>query len=182
MLPQIPERWGDLQGWEAYYREYCTEERWKSWLTPNDLAWGYVSQLAEKQYQRIWFPGCGASIMPRLYAALGFEVCASDISEAALAFQRWTMTQTLSELGVTRLLSVVTDEELDEAPTEFQAITHDLTTPLSEEPFDALLNHLSFHGFAPQPTCQTCGNRSVISLCAWRHCLFSAPARLICGR
>lgn len=149
MLPQIPEQWGDIQGWEAYYREYCAEERWKNWLTPTDLAWAYVSQLAEKQYQRVWFPGCGASVTPRLYAALGFEVCASDISETALAFQRWTMTQTLSELGVTELLSVITTEELEEDPVDFLAITHDLHAPLTEAPFDAIINLLSYHGFDP---------------------------------
>jgi hypothetical protein len=149
MLPQIPERWDDRQGWEAYYREYCAEERWKNWLTPTDLAWAYVAQLAEKGYQRIWFPGCGASLAPRLYAALGFEVCATDVSEASLEFQRWTMTQTLSALGVTSLLSAITDEEIDDEPTAFQALAHDLNTP-ADGIFDAILNLLAYHGFAPE--------------------------------
>jgi SAM-dependent methyltransferase len=151
MLPQIPEQWDDTQGWEAYYREYCAEERWKNWVTPTELAWVYISQLAEKKYQRIWFPGCGASLAPRLYAALGFEVYASDISPTAVDFQRWLMTQTLSELGVSSILAQVTEEELDEEPTEFRVIEHDLKKSFDEEPFDAVVNLLSFHGFSKEP-------------------------------
>jgi hypothetical protein len=147
MLPQIPKDWDDRGAWETYYREYCLEERWKSWPSLDDLGWGFVSQLAERQYRAIWFPGCGASLAPRLYAALGFDVFASDVSQAAIDFQGWTMTQPLSELGVSRLIEDATGESLDDEPCTFEAVVHDLAEPLPKT-FDAVLNHLSYHGFS----------------------------------
>jgi hypothetical protein len=146
MLPQIPKDWSDVPAWEAYYREYCAEERWKNWLSLEDLDWSFVSQLAEREARSVWFPGCGASLAPRLYAALGFEVCVSDVSQTALDFQRWTMTETLSSLGVSRIIEEATGETLDEDPCEFEAILHEMSQPMHKR-FDAVINHLSYHGF-----------------------------------
>lgn len=150
MLPIQPQDWDDKDGWEAYYREYCAEERWRSWVEPQDLAWPYVSQLAEKSFGKIWFPGCGASLAPRLYAALGFEVWASDISERAADFQRWLMEQSLVELGISSLLSALTQEEIDPDPASYQVLPHDFRQPFVEGDFDVVLNFLSFQGLSAE--------------------------------
>ena len=94
----MPRDWDDAAGWEAYHaglypagpfrkaREWL--EQTATMIAPNLAA--LLTQLRQRGQRGAWFPGCGLDPLPRLFADLGFDVLASDVSPTAVRFQHST--------------------------------------------------------------------------------------------
>lgn len=101
---------------------------------------------------KLWLPGCGTSIGPILYAAAGHVVWASDISPAAIAYQRSlpASREALASLqnrfparsAMWDFLKGVLQSQ--EPPGELHFLEHDFRTPFPEGDFDCLLNLRSY--------------------------------------
>jgi hypothetical protein len=107
---------------------------------------------------KIWFAGCGLSMGPVLYAALGHNVWASDISPVAITYQnsRLPVSKALAGIGAIfragRLgpgpsLSAFLAEANQAAKHhigELHFLEHDFCTPFPESDFDCVLNVRAF--------------------------------------
>ncbi|MBZ0309518.1 MAG: hypothetical protein K8I82_25875, partial [Anaerolineae bacterium] len=96
---------------------------------------------------KIWMPGCGASIMPHIFAMLGGEVWASDVSEAAIQIQ--------TELNALSLIEYLSPElaaralSPEQRQKKLHLLTHDFREPFITAEFDWILNIKSFQRLPP---------------------------------
>lgn len=106
----------------------------------------------------LWFPGCGTSIGPSLYAALGHTVWASDISPIAIDYQRRRPTprEALAKLkarfGSSSRMAVLLNWVLQSPHPAGQLylLEHDFRTPFPVSGFDTILNMRSYQ-IVPRP-------------------------------
>jgi len=155
----MPHNWDDHAGWERYYRCFTSKDPAG---TLGDffelLAVPYrVEELRRRAWSTIWFPGCGMSYLPRIYAALGFDVWASDVSPAAIQVQR-------SRAFGRRIRQIVLDHARNDSDTgvqrfyyslgealarplgQLQLFEHDFRQPFLQDHFDFILNVQAFQG------------------------------------
>jgi hypothetical protein len=97
-----------------------------------------VDGFKSRGWTSIWVPGCGLSPLPKLLAHLGLTVTATDISEAAVAFQQ-------SALNDVSVFSDVWKAGLGDGRLFCEL--HDLRTDYEKEAFDAIINVQAFQGF-----------------------------------
>ena len=104
----------------------------------------YVESFRENKLSRVWFPGSGTSLAPRVFAQLGFDVLSSDFSPVAVAVQESIAVAPLPA-EVTAML-----EGLDRhAPSKLATKKHDFRMPLDAvAPFDVVLNVRAFQGLS----------------------------------
>ncbi len=86
---QNPEDWDEPGAWEREYLRFLDQEsETEGDLFGAEVALRFVPSFLEADVSRIWFPGCGLSLGPQVYAALGFDVLATDIAESAIEYQQ----------------------------------------------------------------------------------------------
>jgi len=140
----MPEDWDDHAGWERYYAGTPKHAADESDPLPfgHSSADRFAGWLMRQGYRRLWFPGCGVDGCPRLYASLGCEVWASDVSTSAVAFQRLLASRAYDSLPDSLLESsrhYVPD--LDGwRPGTLHALMHDFREPFPETQLDCILN------------------------------------------
>jgi len=117
----MPRDWDDHTGWDRYYRA-CSLQKGEPFLSITDIFALFhieetIKRLKERGWKKCWFPGCGISSFPRLYAAYGFHVWGTDISQAAVEYQQSLPAPTEGELHF-----FVHDFRCDPPETEFDFI------------------------------------------------------------
>ncbi len=145
--PTMPTDWDDHGGWDAYHARLLEFPR--ALDHGHDASGRFAPFLAGKRLQRVWFPGCGLSAGPRLYAWLGFEVLATDVSTAAIAWQGADGDGGISTETLARLALWGGPETRPRPGGTLRARVHDFRTGAPESAaFDAVLNVRALQGLA----------------------------------
>lgn len=147
--PQMPLDWDDHAGWDTYYAEIrAADAHLKKALSDLFDATMFLEHIGQKQYQTLWFPGCGISLAPHVYGALGFDVWASDASTRAIAIQEeWLGLPWQEHVDLAELRERLPETRLAGA-VHLQA--HDFRTAFDGLVVDCILNMRSFQGLPPQ--------------------------------
>ncbi len=149
----MPEDWDDHAGWEGYYAGVAEAAA----RIDDPLPFGYSAAirftpwLAERGYRKVWFPGCGLDGSPRVYASLGCEVWATDVSPSAVAYQRMLAARCHVALGE-RVMEGVRQylPDLQEwRPGMLHALVHDFRQPFPQCEVDCILNIRSYQALPP---------------------------------
>ena len=150
----MPDDGDDADGWERYYAAPSSfpsardQRRETGSLGPEPLA-ALIGDLRMRGRQGVWFPGCGLSSVPRVMAAFGFNVHATDLSVSAVRSQQGQD----GDRDVERLTQAVVaqGQSLAAEPGEFTVAVHDFRTPYREAAFDLVVNQRAFQGL-PRPS------------------------------
>jgi hypothetical protein len=144
----MPSDWDDHEGWNRYYSDYPGGDKpllsWNDMFALSNIR-QFAKSLRERGLTKIWFPGCGVSVLPGVLAAFGLRVWASDVSASAIAIQKsWP---SFGE-WVPEMLSENSDEEQSGSyrEGELHLIRHDFRTPFCEGDFDRIYNDRAFQG------------------------------------
>jgi hypothetical protein len=152
----MPRNWDDHRGWERHFAGLVRSD-----AGTGETGWGGLSRalrfgpfLASNGLRRIWMAGCGLDSSSRVYAALGFDVSATDIAPSAVKAQ-----QRLADLSRDAVLARAESSvehllPLMEGAGEgrFSAFIRDFRTPFPEGPVDAVLNIKAFQALPPAST------------------------------
>jgi SAM-dependent methyltransferase len=163
----MPEDWNDHAGWDAYHASQLARPRRDPW--DDDTGSIRVEQLPRlaadlkaQGWRAVWVPGCGLSPLARLLAHLGLQVVATDVSPAAVEFQR-------SKGGAFAHLTAGLDPA--DPAGSFAAELHDFRTEFRREAFDLLLNVKAFQAF-PVPDLERIARVHAAALRTGRHAYF----------
>lgn len=162
MLPSLPENWQDIEEWEKHYASLSAseflEEHQEDLLAPfADIEEVYQQMLVfmDSNDKTIWFPGCGFSYLPKLFAECGFRVHATDISKTAIQFQQNLNVENLKK-QIEKFVSQDKYYEEESSPTlplalgMFEYAVHDFNNPYQDNYFDAIFNVYAIEGFPQQ--------------------------------
>ncbi|MEZ6046794.1 MAG: hypothetical protein R3C11_14690 [Planctomycetaceae bacterium] len=147
--PEMPLDWDDHAGWESFYVAVFGDEDELNYRVTDTGSFSFnrlnplFDELHCLGYNRIWFPGCGFSPLPRIFVEAGFDVVATDIAEAALSLQRSNRDFIESRLE---------EDDLDFPRSDKGDLTlllHDFRTPLDIEPVDAIFNIKAIQALPP---------------------------------
>lgn len=147
---EMPKDWSDAAGWDAYYSIHIPNfENVEKYDLEQDLR--FVATVLEAPHKRIWFPGCGLDLAPWLYANLGCDVVATDISSFAIRLQNELLFEDPMEV-LEKLPNVLKEMELPKAnrfvhPAMF---VHDMRQPFTMPQVDVVLNRRAFLGFSEE--------------------------------
>jgi SAM-dependent methyltransferase len=150
-----PTDWDDHAGWEEYYAATIDGMVRVTGAEPVGLSDGlrFAAFVLERETRKLWFPGCGLASCPRVYAALGLEVWASDVSSSAIQVQ-----QRLADLPFEALEDRVGDalrryvpDFSTARPGKLHALVHDFRHPFPEHDLDFILNLKAFQAL-PHPS------------------------------
>lgn len=147
--------WNDLEGWNRYYRSYPAAGTPKIGQAEVGVLAEFCNQLPDLHSQgvrRIWFPGCGVSVMPGILAACGFEVWASDASQEAIALlQSWPSVDVWVPPMLARFAPRL-HAQSPYRPGTLHLSLHDFRTPFAPNGdagiLDRIFNVQAFHGLA----------------------------------
>lgn len=148
----MPHNWDDHAQWDVYFEAYRRE---KMYLDPmivdgDMVGTRFVPAFTRAGWRKIWVPGCGASLLPSLLTAFGFEVWASDVSKVAVQIQGEMQQSGIpSPEIINKAKGKFKPEELPTAADSvgtLHIIQHDLRTPFVETDFDCILNIRAFQG------------------------------------
>lgn len=143
---EMPKNWDDHDGWERYYASLPSDEkRYKTTITnPGSFSFdrlgAFIDDLIEHNKVTLWFPGCGFSPLPRLFATYGFTVHATDISRSAIHYQNTNkdiITSLLEKVTITRNIT---------QPGSLHTQVHDFRTIYIEDSIDVIFNIKSLQG------------------------------------
>jgi len=174
MQPSLPEEWDDHEEWEKHYISLSSsaflDKHEDDLLAPFSEVWEIYEQMLtfmESNEKSLWFPGCGFSYLPKLFAECGFRVHATDISKTAIQFQ-----QNLNVAHLKKQIETLHKENTsaEEAPLKrglFEYAVHDFRTPYQESYFDVIFNVYAIEGFS----------RSSMEKVAKVHCAALRPGR-----
>jgi len=140
--PQMPVDWDDHAAWDQYYaRLFSAGEFTDRLADPGSFSFDrlpeLLDELRESSLQVVWFPGCGLSPLPQLFAKAGFAVHATDVSATAVDFQ----CKSEPAIDGMRLLARPPDEV---AGGVLHAAVHDFRAPYLTDEFDVVFNVKSF--------------------------------------
>jgi SAM-dependent methyltransferase len=145
----LPIDWDHHAAWEAHYAgmQATTPEFFATAANPGSFNFhrimGLIDELRSAGQRSVWFPGCGLSPLPRLFAWCGFEVIATDVSNTALEYQR----------GNTAVIATLRAQlSLPEEPTtggHLLPLQADFREPFGDDRFDVILNVKSIQGLGP---------------------------------
>jgi SAM-dependent methyltransferase len=147
-MMKIPELWSDAAGWDTYYMAHRPNfEKVEKYHLEDDLR--FAAMVLEAPHKRVWFPGCGLDLSPWLYANLGCDVVATDISPYAISVQNELLYEVPME-ALEKLPNVLKEMELPKAETFVHPamFVHDMRKPFSMEKVDVVVNRRAFHGFS----------------------------------
>jgi hypothetical protein len=141
---QMPEDWNDHSGWSTYYESQLARPERDWWMYDTgsigiDRLPQLANDLKSRDWRSIWVPGCGLSPLARMFAHLGFQTVATDVSPVAVGFQRersGDIGHLTSKLG------------LADNAGSFIAVVHDFRTEFRAEAFDFIINVKAFQGFS----------------------------------
>jgi uncharacterized protein YozE (UPF0346 family) len=174
MQPSLPENWDDHEDWEKHYASLSSssflEKHEEELLAPFSEIWEIYEQmltLMESNEKNLWFPGCGFSYLPKLFAECGFRVHATDISKTAIQYQ-----QNLNVAHLKAQIDTLHQNNIDEETPPlkrglFEYALHDFRTPYQESYFDAIFNVHAIEGFS----------RQTMTEAATVHCAALRPGR-----
>jgi SAM-dependent methyltransferase len=137
---EMPDDWDDHAGWDKYYTAYREAGQHLDRFELNHPlyeALHFFKHLDRERIKKVWFPGCGTTLGPRVYAALGFQVWASDVSPVAISIQEELRQRPLVELLDDHHKSFA---EPANPPGELHFVTHDYRQPFVEGDFDLIVN------------------------------------------
>jgi len=132
-----PSDWNNVDEWNDYFRDRISnEERPDDGLNLFSLEEikGVAQGLRDQGVKTIWVPGCGLSLLPSVFAGLGFDVFATDASSVAVAHQD------------SRNFDLSCYEGL-KVEAGFVAETHDLRNMYRSSEIDLILNVKAFQRF-----------------------------------
>jgi hypothetical protein len=161
-LNWMPSDFEDTEGWNSYYVA-CQEAG--EYLATGEIRWNLMPayfvyrKYIHHSHQKIWFPGCGASLAPHVYAALGFKVWASDFSKVAIEIQEQLRQLPVSEIMQRKALQKNVVSSLSGG--ELHLCVHDFREPFDEGDFDTILNIKAFPRLSPR-------NRELVAAVHWR--------------
>ncbi|MBU47366.1 MAG: hypothetical protein CL920_01545 [Deltaproteobacteria bacterium] len=146
----MPTDWDDHHGWEHHYSALLSSPSEYSQYTDSAGSFSFpklgelMRTLRTQHSTTLWFPGCGVSPLPRLFALCGFDVYATDISPTALSFQRQNTTF-VQEKAKTFLTA-------QSAPHKgtLHVERHDFREAYGHHRFDAIFNIRAIQGLPPQ--------------------------------
>jgi hypothetical protein len=145
-----PQVWSDAAGWDAYHRkERPNIDKVEKYDLEHALR--FVRNVYETPHQRIWFAGCGVELGPWLYANLGCDVVATDISPWAITFQNELLYEDPMEV-LEKLPNVLKEMELPKARNFIHPaiFVHDMRTKMPMAAVDMVVNRRAFHGFSQE--------------------------------
>jgi hypothetical protein len=139
----MPDDWNDHAGWETYHRSLLAMPERGIWANDTgsiraDQLPHLAAELKAKGWRSVWVPGCGLSPLAYLLAHLGIEVTATDVSPAAINFQRDAPAKLIDltkQIGPAILGGALTAE------------VHDFRTPYRQEVFDLIINVKAIQAF-----------------------------------
>lgn len=143
-----PHAWSDAADWDAFYSVHIPNfEKVEKYDLEQDLR--FVATVLETSHQRVWFPGCGLDLAPWLYANLGCDVVATDISSFAIRLQNELLFEDPMEV-LEKLPNVLKEMELPPAnrfvhPAMY---VHDMRQSFTMPEVDVVLNRSAFYGFS----------------------------------
>jgi hypothetical protein len=144
----MPPDWDDHAGWETYYAADVSQGREEGGTDRIEIseALRFTPYLMQQGARRVWFPGCGLDGCPRIYAALGLEVWASDVSPTAIACQSRLAEMPFEplEARVSDLLQRYLPDYTTTSTGRLHALVHDFREPFPEGLFDCILNIKAF--------------------------------------
>ena len=157
MQPSLPEDWDDHEEWEKHYLSLSSstflEKHEEDLLAPFSDVWEIYEQiltLMESNEKTLWFPGCGFSYLPKLFAECGFRVHATDISKTAIQFQQnLNVTHLKKQIETLHQENTLPEEEVPLIRGLFEYAVHDFKTPYQENYFDVIFNVHAIEGFSP---------------------------------
>ncbi len=145
---QMPSDWDDHAGWEAYFASLPSDEFWYNDATtcPGSFSFDRLGPLIDdfisRDWTTVWFPGCGFSPLPRVFASFGFTVHATDIAPSAIEYQN------TNESIVQPLIAGVTVENGRNKPGYLTSWIHDFRTSFGKHKVDAIFNIKSIQGLS----------------------------------
>jgi SAM-dependent methyltransferase len=140
---RMPEDWNDRAGWNAYYESRLARPGCDPWddetgsIRLENLP-ELTDDLKSRGWRAVWVPGCGLSPLARLLAHLGLQAVATDVSLAAVEFQR-------GEQGEFARLTAGLGPA--DPAGSFAAELHDFRTEFRREAFDLIINVKAFQAF-----------------------------------
>jgi len=140
-----PADWNDAAGWTRYFsRRYLTGDRELN-LGGKDVTRfpDLFRDWWERGWWKVWFPGCGISPLPQLFASFGFTVHATDIAQTAVSFQEY---RSVDLQGPRRGIMPI-DPTLPNYTGQLVAKVHDMRTSYRDGFFDVVINTDAFAGF-----------------------------------
>lgn len=145
---KIPEKWSDATGWDAYFAANQPNfEKVEKYHLESDLR--FAADVLQSPHMRIWFPGCGLDLAPWLYANLGCDVVATDISPIAISIQNELLFEDPME-ALEKLPNVLKEMQLPKAnvfvhPAMF---VHDMRHAFTMPQVDVVLDRDAFYRFS----------------------------------
>lgn len=147
----MPDDWDNHEGWEKYYASLSAsnffEEDDEAFFDVDEL-YQHMQKLQEHHCHTIWFPGCGFSRLPKIFAECGFSVHATDISRTVIAFQQSVDVSQFKK----QFQKLAHQDQSGYAPPlsngTFECMMHDFRTPYLDDCFDAIFNIHAIQGFS----------------------------------
>lgn len=143
--PAKPSDWNDQDAWEKFFAslypngDFARECSWIGSIRLENIE-SFAQELADTGVKKIWFAGCGISLLPKALSQRGFEVYATDISPTAISFQ------SSNDPNIQKLIDQRVKTELN-ASGSLSAELQDFRCPYKESYFDLIVNTRAFQGF-----------------------------------
>lgn len=171
-MATMPQDWDDHAGWERYHAAAIRgAERRVGSLMFDAPGMRFLDALQRGGCKRVWFPGCGCSLAPAIYAAFGFDVVATDVAPSAVAWQTRRAALSADEL----LTDASWRERLAEAAPRpggaLHAAVHDFRDAYAGAPFDCIVNERAFQGL-PAPSRVAAARSHFAALAPGRQAIF----------
>jgi len=143
IMRQMPKDWEDAAGWDHYYTLFCESGyHLKELIATFDLMLvGDCLMTPQRSNPKIWFPGCGVTLVPRFCALGRFRVWASDISGVAIRVCKEMEKDLEKHEKLSAFAKPITEGEL-------HFIQHDLRTPFVQGDFDYIVDVKTFQGLS----------------------------------
>jgi len=140
-----PVDWNSHEGWEKHFAslypggKFVDECFWVGSISLDSIE-SVSNNLRVNNVQKIWFAGCGISLLPKTLAQRGFEVYATDVSPTAIAFQN------SDDERIQNLIDEKVKLEINKTGS-LQAEIQDFRQSYKNEFFDLIINTKALQGF-----------------------------------
>jgi hypothetical protein len=141
----MPSDWDDHHGWESHYAARVAASNADPWFGVS-AALRFAPFVLQREARRVWFPGCGLDGCPRVYAALGLEVWATDIASTTIQVQQRQAKTPFEALGdsIADLIHQYLPDFSTPRSGTLHALVHDFREPFGVRDLDFVLNIKSF--------------------------------------
>ena len=145
MEVEKPDDWNNHEEWEKHFAslypngKFAEECFWIGSISLDSIE-SVANNLKENKVEKIWFAGCGISLLPKALSQRGFEVYATDISPTAIAFQN------SDDERIQNLIDEKVKLEIDKSGS-LKAEIQDFRQAYKNEFFDLIINTRALQGF-----------------------------------